>query len=47
MEGKRDGMKGRRVTLRSTVLMVCWLRLTLSISGVSDMAVPCPTSDLY
>lgn len=36
-----------RVTLWSTVLTFRWLRLTLSISGVSGKAVPPPTSSLY
>lgn len=49
MEGRRveEDMKEGRVTLWSTVLIFCWLRLTLSISGVSGKAVPDPRSSLY
>lgn len=49
MEGRRverNTMEGR-VTLWSTVLMLRWLRFTLSISGVSGTAVPTPKSSLY
>lgn len=37
---------GGQVTL-STVLMWRWLRLALSMSGVSGRAVPVPKSSLY
>lgn len=49
MEGRlaEEEMKEGRVTLWSTVLMFCWLRLTLSISGVLGKAVPPPKSSLY
>lgn len=40
-------MKEGRVTLLCTVLMLRWLRLTRSISGVSGRAVPPPKSSLY
>lgn len=49
MEGRlaEENIKEAGVTLWSTVLTLRWLRLTLSISGVSDKAVPAPKSSLY
>ena len=49
MEGRfiEEEMKDGRVTLWSTVLMLRWFCLTLSISGVSGKAVPPPKSSLY